>query len=85
MGLDLEKWTNYSCEAEFGVGDDWATLYLIRTPEVDRGKGYATQLLTEAKKYYEEKGKKFGGSVALNETMKDIYKCLNIEEYADEF
>lgn len=80
LGMPLEEWTHNSCIAHFGVGDDWATLYDIESKE--QGKGHATELLIEAKKYYEEKGLEFGGSVALNERMRDIYKRLGIEEYA---
>ena len=79
MGMDLDCWQNKSCSAEFGVGDGWATLYLIQSKE--EGKGHATELLTEAKKYYEGLGKTFGGDVALNERMRGIYKRLNITEY----
>lgn len=46
MGMDLERWTNESCTAEFGVGEDWATLFSIGSRI--EGKGHATQLLTEA-------------------------------------
>jgi len=81
MGMPLERWTYESCEAEFGVGEDWATLYRIESKE--EGKGHATELLTEAKKYYEGKGLRFGGSFALNERMRSIYKRLNIKEYAE--
>lgn len=79
MGMPLEQWTNESCVATFGVGDDWATLYEIHSSE--EGKGHATVLLTEAKKYYEAQGKRFGGSVALNERMRNIYRRLGIKEY----
>ena len=81
MGMDLVQWTNKSCVAEFGVGDDWATLYYVESK--DWGKGHCTELLRAAKKYYENIGKKFGGSVALNDRMKSIYQKLNIEEYAE--
>lgn len=81
MGMPLEQWKYETCIAEFGVGPDWATLYHIVTPVPDRGKGYATTLLIEAKAKFEGQGKKFGGTVALNDTMKDIYKRLAIEEY----
>lgn len=77
--MTLEQWTHKSCQAEFGLGDDWATLYSIESQE--KGKGHATELLAEAKRYYEAQGKKFGGSVALNDTMADIYKRLKITEY----
>ena len=80
LGMPLDEWKHKSCVAHFGVGDDWATLYDIQS--VDKGKGYATELLTEAKKYYEEQGKKFGGTVALNEGRKRIYQKLEIVEYS---
>lgn len=80
MGMELEEWTNNSCVAHFGIGDDWATLYDIKSKE--QGKGHATELLIMAKKYYEKQGKKFGGSVALNDRMRKIYQKLKIEEYA---
>jgi len=80
MGMELEEWVNKSCVAHFGIGNDWATLYTIESKK--NNKGHATALLIEAKKYYENHGKKFGGSVALNEKMKWIYQKLNIREYA---
>lgn len=80
MGMELERWEHESCTADFGVGDDWATLYDISSKEENRG--HATQLLTAARHYYEAVGgKKFGGSVALSESMKHIYEKLGIEEY----
>jgi GNAT superfamily N-acetyltransferase len=81
IGMPLTQWTHKGCRAVFATASDWATLYHIETDPLERGKGLATQLLTEAKKYYEGKGKKFGGTVALNDTMADIYKRLEIEEY----
>lgn len=79
MGMELEEWTNKSCIAHFGVGNDWATLYDIESKE--EGKGHATELLKEAKRYYESQGKVFGGSVALNNRMRKIYQELGIKEY----
>lgn len=77
--MELERWTNKSCIADFGVGNDWATLYSIESKE--QGKGHATELLVEVKKYYEGQGKRFGGSVALNDRMRKIYQELDIKEY----
>lgn len=77
--MELERWTHKSCTAEFGVGDDWATCYGIRSRE--KGKGHATELLTEAKKFYEGLGKKFGGTVALNEAMRRVYQKVGVTEY----
>lgn len=82
MGMELVRWTYKSCTADFGLGDDWATLYFIVS--TDQGKGHATHLLSKAKQYYEDKGFRFGGSVALNPTMKSIYERLGITEYIDE-
>ena len=79
MGMELERWTNGGCVADFGVGNDWATLYTIESK--NQGKGEATALLKEAKRYYEGLNKKFGGSVALNDRMSKIYQRLQIEEY----
>ena len=80
MGMETEQWTNGGCIANFSVGDDWATLYNIKSE--NEGKGEATALLIEARHYYEEsQGKKFGGSVALSPRMKSIYQRLNIKEY----
>ena len=71
LGMPLERWINESCVADFGVGDNWATLYSIESKE--EGKGHATGLLIEAKKYYEGQGKDFGGTIALNARMRKIY------------
>ena len=79
LGMELDEWVNDSCIAHFGVGEDWATLYDIKSKE--EGKGHATELLVEAKRYYEEQGKRFGGSVALSSCMKSIYQRLSIKEY----
>ena len=79
MGMTLEQWTYKGCVANFGVGANWATLYDISSKY--EGKGYATTLLSQAQKYFESIGFKFGGSVALNDRMRDIYKRLGINEY----
>lgn len=82
MGMSQERWTHKFCVADFGVGDTWATLYSIQS--ADRNKGHATALLIEAKKHYENLGKKVGGSIALNFIMRRIYQKLDIYEYAEE-
>jgi hypothetical protein len=80
LGMELEQCRYRSCTAEFGVGEDWATLALIESTEP--GKGHATALLKAAKEHYEAQGKRFGGSVALNERMRAIYRRLGIREYS---
>lgn len=82
LGMELDEWTHKSCVAHFGVGDDWATLCDIRSKE--QGKGHATELLGKAIKYYKALKKEVGGSVALNQRMRNIYKRLNIKEFKDE-
>jgi hypothetical protein len=79
LGMKLEYWTYESCAAEFGLGSDWATLYSIRSKQP--GQGHATALLTAAKQYYEAQGKRFAGTVALNERMRAIYRRLDIKEH----
>jgi len=79
LGMEIERFTYLSCQADFGVGDDWATLYHIHSQEPN--KGHATTLLTEAKQYYESQGKEFGGSTALNEPMRRLYRKLGITEF----
>ena len=81
MGMPLTRWTYKGCEADFGVGEDFATLFVIESKE--KRKGYATLVLSVAKSFYEAKGKKFGGTVALNDVMRHIYRKLKIEEYGN--
>jgi len=78
LGMELEEWKHKSCEARFGVGDDWATLYDIESQEP--GKGHATELLRMAKAFYERHGKTVRGSVALNGRMKRLYQRVAIPE-----
>ena len=78
-GMPLEEWRNKSCIAQIASDKDWATVYSIESKE--EGKGHATELLLEAKKYYEAQNKKFGGSVALNPRMSALYKKCGVEEY----
>ena len=79
LGMELTEWKHKSCRAEFGVADNYATLYYIESKE--KGKGHASELLIVAKKLYEYLGKKFGGSVALSKEMRSIYRKLKIHEY----
>lgn len=76
----LTLWRYQSCEAEVCIGKDWATVYIIESKEP--GKGHATKLLLAIKKYYEDKGLYFGGSVALNMRMRKLYQKCQIKEYA---
>ncbi len=78
LGMELEEIKHKSCTAHFGVDKDFATLYDIKSKE--QGKGHASELLKNAKEYYEKQGLRFGGSVALNSRIKAIYKKLNIKE-----
>ena len=79
MGMELDELQYMSCVTHFGTGKDWATLYDINS--FKQGKGHATKLHIFAKRFYESKGMKFGGSVALNDRMKYLYKKLKIKEY----
>ncbi len=83
LGMPLIRWTHESCVAHFAVGEAdghrYATLYDIRSRE--EGRGHATHLLSAAKEQYEREGRRFGGTVALNDRMHKIYKRLGITEY----
>ncbi len=79
MGMLVDEWTHESCIATIGVGNNWATVYHIQSKK--EGKGHATKLLIHMKKYYEDRKKIFGSSVALNDRMKWILQKLNIKEY----
>jgi hypothetical protein len=77
LGMELDRFMYESCTAEFGVGEDWATLYHIKSTE--EGKGHADELLRLAKEYY--KGKKIGGTVALHPAMRHLYEKHGYHEY----
>lgn len=81
LGMELDGWSHKSCSARCGVGKDWATVYHIGSRE--ESKGHATELLLIMKKYYEGKGLKFGGSVALNDRMHRIYQRCGVKEYTE--
>lgn len=79
LGMPLDEWRHELCLAHCATGEGWATLYDIQSEE--EGKGHATTLLTAMKGYYEGKGLRFGGSVALNNRMRRLYQKCGIEEY----
>ena len=83
MGMPMEVWSYESCMAEIASVDDWATVYGIHS--ATPSKGHATELLKAAKEHYESQGKRFGGSVALNDRMRKIYQRLGIVEYDDAY
>jgi len=76
---ELDQWKYKSCTAECGIGDDWATVYFIKSEE--QGKGHATNLLLIMKGYYEKKGLRFGSSVALSDRMRRIFQNCGVKEY----
>lgn len=77
---DSDMWTHKSCEAEIIDGWKWATVYAIFSKE--KNQWHATQLLKDAKAYYEWLWKEFGWTVALNPIMKHLYEKLSINEYS---
>ena len=79
LGMELDEWRHKSCLAHIAANEDWATVYDIQSQ--DEGKGHATELLLILKSYY--KGKRFGGSVALNDRMRRLYKKCEITEYTE--
>lgn len=81
LGMELDGWEHKSCSASCGVGEDWATVYRIESK--GESKGHATELLLIMKKYYEGKGLRFGGSVALNDRMHRIYQRCRVKEYTE--
>lgn len=83
LGIELEQWINRSCMADICVNDEqkWATLYNIES--VEQGKGHARNLLIQAKKHFEKIGYDFGGTIALNDRMRNLYKSLGIKEYTE--
>ena len=80
LGMVLDEWKYESGIAHCAAGEGWATLYDIESKESNRG--HAGILLQTMKLHYERLGLKFGGSVALNERMKRLYRKYGIEEYA---
>lgn len=82
LNMPLQEWQYESCTAHFATGDDpkkWATAYDVESKE--EKKGHATELLRQAKEYYEKQGRFVGGTVALNPHMKSIYQKLGYHEY----
>jgi len=80
LGMPLDEWRYKSCVAHCATGESWATLYDIESSE--EGKGHATKLLLAMKGHYENRGLAFGGSVALNNKMRGIYKKCGVKEYS---
>jgi hypothetical protein len=72
-------WTYKSCKAVVGLGEGWATIYVIESKE--RGKGHASVLLQQMKSYYENGNIVFGSTVALNDIMRHLLVKYNITEY----
>jgi len=78
LGMPLDEWHCGSCVAHCATGDGWATIYDIASAV--ESKGHATTLLLKMKTYYEERGYSFGGSVALNDRMRRLYRRCGIRE-----
>ena len=81
LGMELDEWGYKSCLAHVATGDNWATIYDIKSQQ--EGKGHATELLLAMKAYYETQGIIFGGSIALNDRMARLYKKCGIREYVE--
>ena len=82
FGMELEEWKCGDSVARFAVGENghpWAILYDIESEHY--GLGHATELLREAKKYYEKQGRSVGGPTALNPIMQRIYKRIGYYAY----
>jgi len=79
LGMILDVWEHKSCMAQVGTGDDWATIYLIKSE--DEGKGHGAELIQIMKDYYESKGLEFCSSIALNPKMRHLLQKFNIKEY----
>ena len=78
LGMELLEVTYKNVVANFGYDDDWITLYSIASSNPNKGE--AQELLKLVKDKYKHKA--FAGTVALNPTMKHIYKKMDIKEYA---
>ena len=81
LGMELDEWRYKSCVAHVATDEGWATIYDIQSHQ--EGRGNATKLLLLMKAHYESQGKRFGGSVALNERMARLYKKCGIKEYGE--
>ena len=79
LGMPLDEWVYESCIAHCATGKYWATLYEIQSSQ--ESQEHATKLLLIMKEYYEDKGLKFGGSIALNQRMRRLYQKCGITEY----
>lgn len=83
LGIRLLEVTYQSCVAHFGLGEDgegkWLTLYDIKS--TCPGQGHATDLLSVMQSASARTGRRFGGSIALNNRMRSIYRRLGIHEY----
>jgi hypothetical protein len=79
MGMDLFKFTHKGVSGHLFVNNKHATIYDVMSK--NRNKGECLETLGMLKEEYEANNKIFGGTVALNPTMKHIYQKLEIKEY----
>ncbi len=83
LGMSLHEWEYKGCIAHFGIGEDWATLYDIESK--NKGKGYATKLLKEARKYHILPIKDTKPEIKMQQLLKELnidfvtHKYMNIE------
>jgi hypothetical protein len=79
LGMDLFEFTHKDVKGHLFINDTHATIYDVESNNY--GVGECQETLSMLKEEYETNGKVFGGTVALNPTMKHIYQKLNITEY----
>jgi len=82
LGMELIEFRYKGVEGHIGVEDDRATIYDVESS--NPGQGECQECLSLLKQHYEEEGKRFGCSVALNAAMRHILEKLGITEYSDE-
>jgi hypothetical protein len=82
LGMELFEFAHKGVTGHLYVDDKHATIYDVMS--ANRNKGECLETLGMLKAASEANNKIFGGTVALNPTMKHIYQKLEITEYDNE-
>lgn len=67
------------CLANAGVGADWLTVYLLKTDDGYEGKGEASRIMAELKRYCDKTGKTMRVWCPMDKRVDHICKKLGIE------